>query len=56
MEEKNLTPHILVSEIDRILNNPALKEKMQKGAQSFARTDAAREIAQVLLEIGVEHE
>lgn len=56
MEEKNLTPHILVSEIDRIMNNPVLKEKMQKGAQSFARTDAAREIAQVLLEIGVEHE
>ncbi len=56
MEEKNLTPHILVSEINRIIENPALRERMQKGAQTFARTDAAREIAQVLLEIGLEHE
>jgi UDP-N-acetylglucosamine--N-acetylmuramyl-(pentapeptide) pyrophosphoryl-undecaprenol N-acetylglucosamine transferase len=56
IEEHNLTPHIIVSEVDRIMGNPALREKMQKGAQSFARPDAAKEIAQVLLEIALEHE
>jgi UDP-N-acetylglucosamine--N-acetylmuramyl-(pentapeptide) pyrophosphoryl-undecaprenol N-acetylglucosamine transferase len=56
IEEHNLTPHIIVSEIDRIMGDPALREKMQKGAQSWARPDAAKEIAQVLLEIALEHE
>jgi UDP-N-acetylglucosamine--N-acetylmuramyl-(pentapeptide) pyrophosphoryl-undecaprenol N-acetylglucosamine transferase len=56
IEEHNLTPHIIVSEIDRIIGDPVLREKMQKGAQSWARPDAAKEIAQVLLEIALEHE
>ena len=56
IEEHNLTPHIIVSEIDRIIGDSVLREKMQKGAQSWARPDAAKEIAQVLLEIALEHE
>lgn len=56
IEERNLTPHIIVSEVDRIMGDQTLREKMQKGAQSFARVDAAKEIAQVLIEIALEHE
>jgi UDP-N-acetylglucosamine--N-acetylmuramyl-(pentapeptide) pyrophosphoryl-undecaprenol N-acetylglucosamine transferase len=56
MEEHNMTSHILISEIDRIMGNPALREKMKKSALGFAQPDAARKIAQVILEIGLEHE
>jgi UDP-N-acetylglucosamine--N-acetylmuramyl-(pentapeptide) pyrophosphoryl-undecaprenol N-acetylglucosamine transferase len=56
IEEKNLTSHILIAEIERIINNPAIQEKMKIGAQSFARLDSAREIARVVLEIALEHE
>jgi UDP-N-acetylglucosamine:LPS N-acetylglucosamine transferase len=56
IEEHNMTSHILIAEIDRIMGNPALQEKMKRGAQNFARTDSAREIARVILEIGLQHE
>lgn len=56
IEEKNLTEHILVSEIDRIVGNPAEKEKMAQAALGFARRDAATLIAQELLDIALSHE
>lgn len=56
IEEANLTPHILLSEINRLFARPELMEKMREGAKSFARTDAAKTIALKLLEIGLSHE
>lgn len=56
MEEKNLTPHILLSEINRILGSLAIQEEMRLGAKKFFNPGAARTIAQTLLSIGLEHE
>lgn len=56
IDESNLTPEILVSEIENILNYPAKQEQMKKGALSFAKTDAAHKIAEEIIEIGLSHE
>ncbi len=56
IEEHNLSAHILISEIDRIVNNQHIKDRMRQGAAQFSHIDAARKIAEVLLEIGLKHE
>ncbi len=56
IEEHNLGSHILISEIDRIIKNPVIKEKMIAGAKSFSHKDAAIKIADILLETALEHE
>lgn len=56
IEEENLRPEIVSAEIARILGNAENKQKMIEGARSFARTDAARTIAEALLSIGLSHE
>ena len=56
IEEKNLTSHILISEIDRILENQEEKEKMSQSAKDFARRDSARLIAEEILGIALSHE
>lgn len=56
IEEGNLTPHILIAEINRILSDEELLKKMKAGAKSFAHPDAARQIAEVLIAIGLKHE
>ena len=55
IEEHNLTSHILVAEIEKIMGDPSLQEKMKKGAKSFARIDAATRIADVIYDIALEH-
>lgn len=54
--QANLSPHILVSEITRIMNDRAMHARMSEAAKSFARPDAAEKIARMLLSIGLEHE
>ncbi|MBI5138428.1 MAG: UDP-N-acetylglucosamine--N-acetylmuramyl-(pentapeptide) pyrophosphoryl-undecaprenol N-acetylglucosamine transferase [Candidatus Vogelbacteria bacterium] len=56
IEEKNLAPHILLSEIDRILSSIALQEEMRRGAKKFFEPNAASKIAGALISIGLEHE
>ena len=56
IEEHNLSEHILISEVDNIINNPSIGEKMRISAQKFGHRDAANKIAEVLLEIGLEQE
>ncbi len=56
IEEKNLSSHILASEIKRLLANQAERAKMKKAALEFADLNAAKKIAQVILEIALEHE
>lgn len=55
MEEANLTSHLLISEIDRILNDAAVQAKMKDGAQHFIFPQASDTIARALLTIGIEH-
>ena len=56
IEEKNLSPHVLFSEIDRILSSPEEKEKMANAAKRFARRDAAKLIAEEITKIALTHE
>lgn len=55
MEQRNLTPHLLTAEIDRISTNPELKAGMSDAAHAFARPESARKVAQALLEIALQH-
>lgn len=56
IEETNLSSHILISEIDAIMETPGRREKMTQSALSFARTDSADKIARVLIDIALSHE
>ena len=56
IEQKNLTPHVLSAEIDRLMGSDATRQKMTEAAKKFAQQDAAKKIAVILLETGLEHE
>src|SRR3989344_4086528 len=55
LEQKNLTPHLLVAEIERIMNDQGLHASMSAAAKSFARPDAAQKIAAIIVETALEH-
>lgn len=56
IEQNNLLPTVLVSEIDRLIGNPKLLEAMRAAAKRFARPQAARLIAGELVSIALSHE
>lgn len=56
MEEYNLSSHILVSEIDRIMNNQSILDRMHESAKNWSHTDAAGKIADAIIEISLKHE
>ena len=56
IENQNLTSHILISEIDRIINNKSIEERMVQGAKEFSHIDAAEKIAEVIFDIALSHE
>ncbi|MBI5644949.1 UDP-N-acetylglucosamine--N-acetylmuramyl-(pentapeptide) pyrophosphoryl-undecaprenol N-acetylglucosamine transferase [Candidatus Kaiserbacteria bacterium] len=56
IEQRNLTPHVLVAEIDRLIGDAALRAKMSAAAREFARPQAAQKIARLLVETALEHE
>jgi len=58
VEESNLTPHVLVAEIDRIMKDPVMRMSMEEAAGKFAEKnkDAAEKIARQLLKISLGHE
>lgn len=56
IEESNLSANILLSEINRVLEDKTLSDKMKAGAKSFIKTDAADLIAKEILKIGLQHE
>ncbi len=53
IEEANLSPHILLSEIKKILSSPDQMKKMSEAAQRFARIDSAEIIAREILKLGI---
>jgi UDP-N-acetylglucosamine--N-acetylmuramyl-(pentapeptide) pyrophosphoryl-undecaprenol N-acetylglucosamine transferase len=56
IEENNLTAHILIEEIDRIIDNPHISDTMRQKAKQFARLDSAKVIADTIMAIALEHE
>ena len=56
IEQNNLTPGVLVSEVERILSNPDIMRRMSLAARAFSRPDAGRTIAEALLTIAISHE
>lgn len=56
LEEENLTQHLLVSEIRRILGDPELGKRMGASAAGFTDPDAARILADEVLQIALSHE
>jgi UDP-N-acetylglucosamine--N-acetylmuramyl-(pentapeptide) pyrophosphoryl-undecaprenol N-acetylglucosamine transferase len=56
VQENNLSAHIIIGEIDRIHNNPTIQQSMRDQAKAFARLDSSTLIADVLIDIALEHE
>ncbi len=56
MEEKNLKPHLLVSEIVRIIEDDNLRNKMKESAREFVHPDAEDKIAEEIIKIALGHE
>jgi len=55
MEEENLSPNILASEIKRIVSDVALSKQMSTAAEGFTDPDAARIIGRAILDLALEH-
>lgn len=53
IEEANLSPHILLSEIKKLMANPEQIKKMSEAAQRFARVDSAEIVAKEILKLGI---
>lgn len=56
VEQANLTPHLLESEIDRVVEDKELRKKMEEAALAFAKPQAAEKIAREIIAIALEHE
>jgi UDP-N-acetylglucosamine--N-acetylmuramyl-(pentapeptide) pyrophosphoryl-undecaprenol N-acetylglucosamine transferase len=56
IEEENLKPNILLTEIKRIIENKELAGKMEEGAKNFFKPGASEAIARELLSIVLSHE
>ncbi|MFA6554052.1 MAG: undecaprenyldiphospho-muramoylpentapeptide beta-N-acetylglucosaminyltransferase [Candidatus Paceibacterota bacterium] len=56
IEENNLSSHILIEEINRIITSPEINRAMREKARNFARLDSANVIADAILDIALEHE
>ncbi len=56
IEEGNLSPTILVAEVNRIFSNDIERKNMALSAKAFATPDAADKIARVLVEMALAHE
>lgn len=56
IEEQNLTPNLLVSEVRRILADSALRTQMSEKSTGFASPEAGRIIAEELIAVGLSHE
>lgn len=54
--EVNMTSNILISEIDRIVNDKNIWEFMSKNAKAYNKPDASMKIAQELVNIALTHE
>jgi UDP-N-acetylglucosamine--N-acetylmuramyl-(pentapeptide) pyrophosphoryl-undecaprenol N-acetylglucosamine transferase len=56
IEENNLTPVVLIQEIDRILDSQTISDSMKEGAKKFSKPDSEKAIAEAILKIIIKHE
>lgn len=56
IEESNLTPHVLVAEIEKLMANTDRLAIMKESALAFADPNASKKIAKAALDIAIEHE
>lgn len=56
IEQRNLTPHLLVAEIDRLMTDTNRRSAMAEAARQFSRPAAARKIATAIVETALQHE
>jgi UDP-N-acetylglucosamine:LPS N-acetylglucosamine transferase len=56
LEQGNLTPHLLVAEIERLFTNPKARVDLAEAAAKFAKKDAAKVIANALIDTAVAHD
>lgn len=56
IEEANLTPHVFLSEIERLQSLPETRERMSEKAKVYFKPNAARTIAEEIVRIAEEHE
>jgi UDP-N-acetylglucosamine--N-acetylmuramyl-(pentapeptide) pyrophosphoryl-undecaprenol N-acetylglucosamine transferase len=56
IEENNLSAHILIEEIQRIIGSSSISQIMRERAKAFSRLDSAAVIADAVLNIALEHE
>lgn len=49
LEEKNAKPHLLITAIKEIFQDPSLGQRLQEGAAKFAKLQAAQKIAEYLI-------
>ncbi len=56
IDQENLAPHLLVAEIERLFTNPKTRNDMAEAAGKFAKPDAARILAEAVLDAALEHE
>jgi UDP-N-acetylglucosamine--N-acetylmuramyl-(pentapeptide) pyrophosphoryl-undecaprenol N-acetylglucosamine transferase len=56
IEENNFADGLLASEISRIMSDPSMYSSMSAASAAFAKTDAARILADTLVGISNEHE
>lgn len=56
IEENNLTSDILLAQINALMNDTLKLEKMKLAAKSFAKADAAKTIAEGIINIALAHE
>lgn len=56
IHEKNLTPHVLLSEINRLIENEPLRREMGKAAEAFFDPLGGERIAREALRIALGHE
>ena len=55
IEERNLKPHILKSEIDRLFAGKEEMANMSESAKQFAKPNAAEKIAREIIRLAIEH-
>ncbi|MDB5258864.1 MAG: UDP-N-acetylglucosamine--N-acetylmuramyl-(pentapeptide) pyrophosphoryl-UDP N-acetylglucosamine [Candidatus Taylorbacteria bacterium] len=56
IEEHNLSSHILTAEIQKIVNDKTIQDRMKSNTKDFGHSDSAAKLAAALLAIGLEHE
>ncbi len=56
IEEANLSPEIIINEVERILSDQKVSDHMKAAAKKFAREDSAKLIAAEILKIALSHE